>query len=84
MFFVTPREKAVEKLNEGTLDLLIAGLTITPERQKVVDFSDPTLSNVSEVVVTGPSSPQLQPLTTWLVKKCLHGKPRAIGSIWKN
>jgi membrane-bound lytic murein transglycosylase MltF len=59
MFFVTPREKAVEKLNEGTLDLLIAGLTITPERQKVVDFSDPTVSNVSEVVVTGPSAPQL-------------------------
>jgi membrane-bound lytic murein transglycosylase MltF len=59
MFFVTPREKAIEKLNEGTLDLLIAGLTITPARQKVVDFSDTTVSNVSEVVVTGPSSPQL-------------------------
>ena len=59
MFFVTPREKAVEKLNEGTLDFLIAGLTITPERQRVVDFSDPTVSNVSEVAVAGPSAPQL-------------------------
>src|SRR5207344_3381754 len=59
MFFVTPREKAVKKLNEGTLDVLIAGLTITPERQKVVDFSIPTLQNVNEVVVTGPDSPEL-------------------------
>jgi len=49
MLFVTPRDRAVERLNEGTLDLLIAGLTITPERQKVVDFSDPTVTNVKEV-----------------------------------
>ena len=45
MYFVAPREKVVERLNEGTLDLLVAGLTITPERQKVVDFSSPTLQN---------------------------------------
>ena len=59
MYFVAPREKVVEKLNEGTLDLLVAGLTITPERQKAVDFSIPTLQNVNEVVVTGPDSPEL-------------------------
>src|SRR5215475_260315 len=60
MFFVTPREEAVERLNQGTLDLLIAGLTITPERQKVVDFSNATVSGVKEVVVTGPGGPGLR------------------------
>jgi membrane-bound lytic murein transglycosylase MltF len=60
MFFVTPRDKVVERLNEGTLDLVIAGLTITPERQKSVDFSIPTVEKVSEVVVTGPNSPELK------------------------
>ena len=59
MYFVAPREKVVERLNEGTLDLLVAGLTITPARQKVVDFSSPTVQNVNEVVVTGPDSPEL-------------------------
>ena len=59
MYFVAPREKVVERLNEGTLDLLVAGLTITPERQKAVLFSIPTLQNVNEVVVTGPDSPEL-------------------------
>jgi len=62
MFFVTPREKVIQNLNDGLVDLVIAGLTITPERQKVVDFSDPTVSNVSEVVVTGPTGPQLSSL----------------------
>ena len=59
MYFVAPREKVVERLNEGALDLVIAGLTITPERQKTVDFSIPTVQNVNEVVVTGPDSPGL-------------------------
>ncbi len=59
MYFVAPREKVLERLNEGTLDLVIAGLTITPGRQKAVDFSIPTVQNVNEVVVTGPDSPEL-------------------------
>ena len=59
MYFVAPREKVLERLNEGALDLVIAGLTITPERQKTVDFSIPTVQNVNEVVVTGPDSPEL-------------------------
>jgi membrane-bound lytic murein transglycosylase MltF len=57
--FVTPREKAVSNLNGGTLDILIGGIAITPERQKLVDFSDPVVSDTKEVVVTGPNSPQL-------------------------
>jgi membrane-bound lytic murein transglycosylase MltF len=37
----------------------MGNLTITPERLKLVDFSDPTWKNVSEIVVTGPDSPPI-------------------------
>lgn len=39
-----------------------ANLTITPERQRLVDFSDPWLSEVSELVVTGPAAPDITSL----------------------
>ena len=59
LFFVTPRDKAYQNLKGGTIDIIISGLTITPERQKLVDFSDPTVNGINEIVVTGPNSPQL-------------------------
>jgi len=62
IFVVTPRDNAVSKLNGGTLDILIGGITITPERQKLVDFSDPIVNNVKEIVVTGPQSPPVASL----------------------
>jgi membrane-bound lytic murein transglycosylase MltF len=34
-------------------------MTVTPERQKLVDFSDATRKNINEIVVTGPGSPPL-------------------------
>jgi membrane-bound lytic murein transglycosylase MltF len=58
-FFVTPREKVLASLNGGLLDVGIGGILITPERQKLVDFSDPAASNINEVVVTGPNSPKV-------------------------
>jgi len=59
IFMVTPRDKAISNLNDGNLDILIGDLVITPERQKLVDFSDPTVNGINEIVVTGPNSPQL-------------------------
>jgi membrane-bound lytic murein transglycosylase MltF len=38
---------------------LLAALTVTPERQRRVDFSEPMVTGVKEVVVTGPNSPQV-------------------------
>jgi ABC-type amino acid transport substrate-binding protein len=35
----------------------MGNLTITPERQKQVDFVDPWIANVDEIVVTGPTGP---------------------------
>lgn len=61
-FVVPPREKAAEQLNNGFLDILAGGITVTPERQKLVDFSDPTYSNVNEIVVSAPNSARLSTL----------------------
>jgi membrane-bound lytic murein transglycosylase MltF len=56
------RDQLLPSLNAGKLDLVVAQLTVTPERQKLVDFSIPTRPDVSEVVVTGPGAPALTSL----------------------
>jgi len=52
-------DELLPALLEGHGDIAAAGLTITPERLAVADFSAPTVSNVAEIVVTGPASPRL-------------------------
>jgi membrane-bound lytic murein transglycosylase MltF len=51
------RDQLFPALLEGRVDVAAANLTITPERLETVDFGDPLLRNVSEVVVTGPGTP---------------------------
>jgi membrane-bound lytic murein transglycosylase MltF len=51
-FVPVPYDQLIPRLNEGFGDIAAAGLTITPERQKKVDFTEPYLKNVAEVVVT--------------------------------
>ena len=55
----TARDRLLPALNSGFGDAVAANLTITPERLAVVDFADPWLKNVKEIVVTGPSAPKL-------------------------
>ena len=59
---VTPREKAAASLTSGTFDILIGAITITSERQKLADFSDPLFTDVKEIVVTAPNSAQIASL----------------------
>jgi membrane-bound lytic murein transglycosylase MltF len=49
-----PREQLFPALEAGKVDIVAAALTITPERRKVADFSTPTRTGVSEIVVTAP------------------------------
>src|SRR5262249_39111108 len=59
VFHPVPRDELFSRLIDGTADVAIAALTITPERQKLVDFSDPVASGINEIAVTGPNSPEL-------------------------
>jgi ABC-type amino acid transport substrate-binding protein len=55
----TTRDRLLPALAAGYGDIALGNLTITPEREKLVDFSDPVLDNVKELVVTGPSAPAI-------------------------
>jgi membrane-bound lytic murein transglycosylase MltF len=50
------RDELLSALAQGRGDLAVANLTITPARRELVDFSDPMLTDVSQVVVTGPAA----------------------------
>jgi membrane-bound lytic murein transglycosylase MltF len=54
-----PRDQLYSALRDGKVDMVAAMLTVTPEREKIVAFSNPTRSNVNEVVVTGPGAPSI-------------------------
>jgi membrane-bound lytic murein transglycosylase MltF len=58
------RDKLLPDLTEGLADIAIGNLTVTEERQKIVDFvqGDDGRRTISEVVVTGPKSPKLATL----------------------
>ena len=62
VFIPVPRDRLLPDLAAGKGDIAAANLTVTPERQKVVDFTAASASNVSEVVVTGPASPPIASL----------------------
>jgi membrane-bound lytic murein transglycosylase MltF len=53
------RGEMVPGLLEGKGDIAMGNLTITPERQKQVDFTYPTGRNVTEILVTGPGAEQV-------------------------
>jgi membrane-bound lytic murein transglycosylase MltF len=53
------RDQLYPALASGKVDMVAAMVTVTPEREKVVAFSEPTRTNVSEVVVTGPGAPPI-------------------------
>ena len=61
-FVPVSRDRLIPALLAGEGDLVAANLTVTPERERQVDFSEPYLENVKEVVVTGPASPRLATL----------------------
>jgi membrane-bound lytic murein transglycosylase MltF len=54
-----PRDALATALLDGKVDLVIAQVTIRPELLALVDFTNPTRTNVSEVVVTGPGAPAI-------------------------
>jgi len=59
VFIPLPRAKLIPALTDGIVDMVAARLTITPDRAALVDFTDPTRTNVNEIVVTAPGMPKL-------------------------
>ncbi len=61
VFIPVPQDELIPALVEGRGDMAVANLTITPERLKQVDFTNPTRRNVCEIVITGPGA---EPIST--------------------
>jgi len=53
------RDQLYPALAGGKVDMVAAMVTVRPELEKLVAFSVPTRTNVSEVVVTGPGAPPI-------------------------
>ena len=62
VFIPLRRDELLSALAAGKGDIAAANLTITPERQKLVDFTVSGMANVSEVAVSGPASPKIASL----------------------
>lgn len=75
------RNQLLPSLEAGLGDMAIAALTITPDRSQLVDFSVPSMPNVSELVVTGPRSPVLSDLDDLSGKRVVV---RASSSYWES
>ena len=62
VFIPVTRDQLLPFLQEGYGDLVVANLTITEARQKVVEFSVPSFTEVREIIVSGPASPPISGL----------------------
>ncbi len=62
VYIPVTRDQLIPALVEGRGDIAAAALISTPERRKVVDFANPLLKGVDEIVVTGSNAPKLSGL----------------------
>jgi membrane-bound lytic murein transglycosylase MltF len=61
-FIPTSRDALAEALFSGKGDIVAGNITITEERRKLADFTDPLTDSVKEVVVVAPGGPAIATL----------------------
>jgi membrane-bound lytic murein transglycosylase MltF len=62
VFIPTSRDALADALFQGRGDIVLGGITVSPERAAIADFSIPTIRGVAEIAVTGPGAPALKTL----------------------
>lgn len=60
IFVPVTRDNLFTALNEGKGDIAAANLTITAARQQQVAFTAPIYSDIQELLISGPASPQVK------------------------
>ncbi|MGR5177495.1 transglycosylase SLT domain-containing protein [Vibrio parahaemolyticus] len=58
-----PRDDLIPALVNGFGDLIVANLTVTEKRKQVIQFSDPILTDIDEVLITNNSYPKIEGLS---------------------
>lgn len=69
VFIPVARDELIPGLIEGRGDIAAAGLTITAERDSLIDFTRPMSRKLSEILVTGPSAPAIKTIDDLAGKK---------------
>ena len=59
VFIPTERDQLFPRLMAGYGDIAAGALTITSGRLKIVDFTNPVITDVHETIITGPESPRI-------------------------
>lgn len=59
VFIPVSKSKLIPGLIQGRGDIAMADISITDKRKEKIDFSDPYVTKVNVIVVTGPSSPKI-------------------------
>ncbi len=59
VFIPVSRDELFTRIADGLGDVAAGGLTVTPDRRKLVDFTSPTFAGVDEIVVSDRNSPPL-------------------------
>ncbi len=59
VYLPMPPGQLLGALNDGTGDIACTGIIITPEREKLVDFTTPLFNDVKLVVVTSKNAPAI-------------------------
>jgi membrane-bound lytic murein transglycosylase MltF len=59
VFIPLPRDMLLSALVDGKVDLVAAQVTVRPDLQKYIDFTNPTRTNISQILVTGPGAPAI-------------------------
>jgi membrane-bound lytic murein transglycosylase MltF len=59
VFIPVSRAELLPALVEGKGDIVMADLTVTPERLAQVDFTEPWIAGINEIVVTSPDGPPI-------------------------
>jgi len=58
-YLTVPPGQLLQALNDGIGDVICTGIIVTPERQKLVDFTVPVATGIKLVVVTHKGAPSM-------------------------
>lgn len=81
VFLPVSREEGIRRMHDGRGDIAASNISIIPELQELMDFSDPVCEGAREVIVSGPAAPQIASVDD------LSGKEvfvRRISRYWSN
>ncbi len=68
-FIPVPFSQILTKLEKGYGDIAAAGLTVTPAKQLLVDFTKPYITNVDKILVSHKNAPQVNNIEDLAGKK---------------